>query len=61
MRDGDAKKGKGRGLAMAEARSRRLRNGGTELGSGLGGRRWQRRAVTFSRGHRVIFRKQRMY
>lgn len=42
-------------------RSKRPQSGGTELGSGLGRRRWQRWAVTFPRGLRVIFRKRRMY
>lgn len=34
----------------AGARSRRPWSGGTELGSGLGGRRWQKSNVTMSKG-----------
>lgn len=41
----------------AGVRVRRPWSGGTELGSSLGRRRWQKRNVTCPKGHHVIFRK----
>lgn len=43
--------------AVAGVRVRRSWSGGTELGNGLGRRRWQKRNVTCPEGHYVIFRK----